>query len=127
MPFFTIAKVLLRAVTAKPATRKYPVEKRQYFKATRGHIEIDIASCTLCTLCAKKCPTAAITVDRAGRTWAIDRLRCIQCSACVDACGKDSLVMDNQYSAAASEKTTESVTKPADPPKPKPVPEAPKD
>ncbi len=48
-------------------------------------------SCVYCTLCAKKCPNEAITVDRANKTWSIDREKCTLCGICIDACPKKSL------------------------------------
>ena len=48
-------------------------------------------SCVYCTLCAKQCPEGAITVDRANKTWEIDREKCTLCGICVDACPKKSL------------------------------------
>ncbi|MBQ5777526.1 MAG: 4Fe-4S binding protein [Oscillospiraceae bacterium] len=48
-------------------------------------------SCVYCTLCAKKCPSEAITVDRANKTWEIDREKCTQCGICINACPKKSL------------------------------------
>jgi len=71
----------------------FPKVVREPFTNARGHIEIDINRCTSCTLCQKKCPTQAITVNRTEKTWSIDRYRCIQCGACVEACPKDCLVM----------------------------------
>ncbi len=50
-------------------------------------------SCVYCTLCAKKCPSEAITVDRANKTWEIDREKCTQCGICIESCPKKSLSM----------------------------------
>jgi ech hydrogenase subunit F len=104
MAHMTIGKVIARSALSKYATRLYPFEKRPAYAATRGHIENDIDLCTLCSLCQKKCPTHAITVNRAEKTWSIDRMKCIQCSACVDACPKKSLSMQNTYAPAAATK-----------------------
>ena len=45
----------------------------------------------------KKCPSDAIEVDRKAKTWAIDRLRCVICGACVEVCPKKCLSMDTAY------------------------------
>lgn len=88
----------------KPATRLYPFEKREAFKGTRGMIKFDGAKCNSCTLCMLKCPTGAIKVDRAAKTWAIDRLKCILCGACVTACTKSALSMDGSYAGLQVDK-----------------------
>jgi NADH-quinone oxidoreductase subunit I len=49
--------------------------------------------CVYCTLCAKKCPAEAIKVDRANKTWEIDREACTKCGNCVKACPKKALSM----------------------------------
>lgn len=46
------------------------------------------AGCIYCTLCAKRCPKGALTVDRAEKTWSVDNENCIRCGVCVVACPK---------------------------------------
>ena len=53
----------------------------------------DPAKCVYCTLCAKKCPAGAITVDRANKTWTLDEDKCIGCGTCHDVCPKKCIVM----------------------------------
>ncbi len=115
MPFFSFAGLVAKAAVSKPATR---LAAREPFAATRGHVVIQISACNFCTLCAKRCPTDAIEVDRGGRVWRIDRLKCIQCRACVDACTKKSLTLDPHYSPAMTAKDVESFKGEAPPPKP---------
>jgi len=98
MAFFTMAGSSLANLFKKPATLLYPVEKRAFFQTTRGHVEIAIETCIYCGLCAKKCPTSAIQVQREAKTWEIDRLKCIACGNCCEACPKQCLSMDNAYS-----------------------------
>ncbi|MDA8124089.1 MAG: 4Fe-4S binding protein [Deltaproteobacteria bacterium] len=100
MQFFTIAGMILRSLFGKPATLMYPVVQREYVQGNRGHIEIAIEDCIFCGLCQRKCPTDAITVDRAEKLWEIQRLRCISCSSCTEACPKKCLAMKSGYSAA---------------------------
>lgn len=80
-------------------TRLYP--KTPYLPAagTRGSIEIEYEKCNFCLLCDKRCPTGAIKVDRPGKVWEIDRLRCIICGYCVEVCPKDCLHLSPRYSA----------------------------
>lgn len=81
----------------------YPVKPAKFYDKTKGHIAIEAGKCILCTICAKKCPTGAITVDRTGREWAIDRGKCILCNVCTEACPPKCLSMANQYSAPVTE------------------------
>lgn len=61
-------------------------------------VEVDMAQCILCGLCGKKCPVDVITVDRAAKTWSINRDECILCENCISACPKKCMTM--QKSAA---------------------------
>ena len=91
--------VALKNLFSKPATRPYPEQPREYPDRTRGHVEVDIDTCVLCSLCARKCPTGAITVDRAAKLWEIERFGCIQCGCCVETCPKKCLSMKQSYTA----------------------------
>lgn len=108
MPYLKIAGVVIGSALKKPSTRRYPFEIHADIAGSRGAIAIDIQKCTMCTLCQKKCPTAAIVVKRTEKTWEIDRLRCIQCGACVDCCPKDCLTMSTHYSPSQTERTIDS-------------------
>ncbi len=50
-------------------------------------------ACVFCTLCAKKCPEGAITVDRAEKKWELDKKLCVQCGICVQSCPKKCIEM----------------------------------
>jgi ech hydrogenase subunit F len=108
MAHLTLGKIIIRSALSKFVTRLYPFVKREPYANTRGHIAIDIKVCIFCSLCQKKCPTGAITVNKAEKLWAIERMKCIQCGACVDVCPKKCLSMNQQYSAPSSVKNTES-------------------
>lgn len=108
----------------KPATRMYPQQPRVYPQRTRGHIGIDIDTCIFCGMCMRKCPTGAISVDRAGKTWTIERFGCIQCGYCVESCPKKCLQMFQQYPEPSSQKYTESFSQPIPPKKEEPVEQA---
>lgn len=86
-----MARRTLRGLVSKPPTRQYPVELRDPFPGARGTLEYDLDTCNFCMLCARKCPTGAITCLRDERYFAIDQLNCIACGICVDVCAKDSL------------------------------------
>ncbi len=130
MSLFSFAKTEFCNLFSKPATRPYPQQPREYSERTRGHIENDMAACILCGLCSRKCPTGAIAVDRAGKTWSISRFSCIQCGYCVASCPKKCLSMKQTYTQPGAEKTTDVFAKPEQPAAPaaapKPVTAAPK-
>ena len=50
-------------------------------------------TCVFCTLCAKKCPKEAITVDRAEKKWALNKDLCVSCGLCESSCPKKCISM----------------------------------
>lgn len=97
MGSFNLAKMTLGSLFKKPATVRYPYEKRDIpglFPHMRGHVVNDVENCIMCGMCARVCPADAITVDRKAGDWTIDPYRCIQCSSCVNDCPKHCLSMD---------------------------------
>ena len=119
-------KTITKSLFSKPACKMYPAEPAVFFERTRGRIEIEPSKCIVCTLCAKKCPTGAIVVDKGENFWQIDRFRCILCSACAESCKPGSLTMVNQYTGpvTANELERFAVTPPK-PRKKKPEEQAP--
>ncbi len=109
MAFMDFTRTALKNLFSKPATRQYPQVPREYPARSRGHVEIDMETCILCGLCSRKCPSGAITVDRAAGTWSIDRMGCVQCGACMDACLKFHALSFAPDDGAAG---TETYTKP---------------
>jgi len=97
----------LKWALTKPPTRRYPFEPRLLKPGSRGRLEFEKASCVFCTVCAKKCPTGALVVNRAQKKWAIDRLLCITCGYCVEACPKKSLALGPDHGAPAVTKDRE--------------------
>ncbi len=100
-------KTVMKSLAGKPATAMYPTVKREFYGNTRGSIAITIEDCIYCGICSKKCPTGAIRVDRPGKEWEIDRLKCIACNYCVESCPKKCLAMGNHYSPPATKKEKE--------------------
>lgn len=96
MAVLPMARIALRNILTRPATRRYPYVKREPFAATRARLTIDFDSCILCGACQKHCPAAAIAVDRGAGLWRIDRLACVSCGACVRACPKKCLALSNE-------------------------------
>lgn len=69
-------------------------------KVTTFHKEVekkfpvmDKDLCVYCTLCDKKCPVQAITVDRAAKTWELNKQNCIGCGLCEKNCPKKCITM----------------------------------
>jgi len=104
MASLKIGGMILRSLFKKPATLMYPAKPRQWTERTRGRIEIDIDTCIFCGICARKCPTDALTVDRDAKSWTISRMGCIQCSCCVDVCPKHCLVNEPEYTTPELQK-----------------------
>ncbi|MBQ8956119.1 MAG: 4Fe-4S dicluster domain-containing protein [Lachnospiraceae bacterium] len=97
MSLANFTKTELKNLFRKPATEKYPDGPATYKDTTRGHIENNMDTCVLCSVCQMRCPTGAITVDRKAQTWSIRPFSCIQCRRCVDNCPKKSLSMAKEY------------------------------
>ena len=96
-------KTILKQVTRKPVTTTFPAEPAaRHYDATRGHIVFDPSKCASCTICMKHCPSQAIIVDRAAKTWTIDRFRCVICGQCVELCKFGGLSFATEYSASAT-------------------------
>ncbi|MDA8219933.1 MAG: 4Fe-4S dicluster domain-containing protein [Dehalococcoidales bacterium] len=98
---------VLANLFASPATRRYPVERREPFPEARGHIVFDADTCAFCGACSRRCPASAITVNRQERTIVFEPFRCIICEACAEVCPRKSITTDNRYRAPAYGKTTE--------------------
>lgn len=103
MALVSFKNTILKNLVSKPKTRR--VEK-EYPTGTRGHVENDMDVCVLCGLCSIKCPTHAISVDKAEKTWSIRPMSCIQCRCCVDNCPKKCLSMGTRFQEPGEEKVT---------------------
>jgi formate hydrogenlyase subunit 6/NADH:ubiquinone oxidoreductase subunit I len=108
MAYFQMSTLALKWVFAKPATSRYPFEPRQAIANSRGQLVFTKDTCVYCTVCAKKCPTGALVVNRAQKRWTIDRLLCITCGYCVEACPKKSLELATAHGTPAVTKDRES-------------------
>ena len=112
MAFMDFTRTALKNLFSKPATRQYPQVPREYPARSRGHVEIDMETCILCGLCSRKCPSGAITVDRAAGTWSIDRMGCVQCADCTTGCPKHCLQMQPGYTPPGPKKLVDVYQKP---------------
>ena len=100
MAYFDMCRLALKWALKKPPTSRYPFEPRRVISGSRGRLIFTKENCVYCTVCAKKCPTGALAVDRAQKRFVIDRLRCISCGYCVEICPKDSLHLSTDHPAA---------------------------
>ena len=109
LPFF---KTLFKSLGQKAPTHTYPYAPMPKDPIVRGHVEIDINTCIFCNICARKCPTDAIAMDRKNKEWEISHFQCIVCGECVEVCPKKCLFMRPELPPASDTKTTEKVIAP---------------
>jgi len=98
--FLPIAKTIFKSLFHKPATQKYPFAPMPKDPLVRGQIQIDIDDCIFCGMCVRKCPTHALAVERAEKSWEIHRFQCIVCGGCVEVCPKKCLHMKPELTPA---------------------------
>jgi len=106
MKIFVMAKTVTKNLFKGPATLMYPKRKRVYTLITRGRIENEIEKCIFCGICAKRCPTYALTVSKENKEWAIDRLKCCICNLCVEICPVKCLSTHNHYFSPVTDRST---------------------
>ncbi len=107
MAYFEMSRLALKSVLSRPATTRYPFQPRRTLQGSRGRVRFTRDTCVFCTVCAKKCPTGALSVNRAQKRWAIDRLMCITCGYCVEACPKKSISLAVEHPSPAVTKDRE--------------------
>ena len=95
-----VSGTFIKAAPKKPAPKPAPAEGAPAEAAAPaiqprgdGKPAQDPNKCVYCTLCAKKCPAGALTVDRAAKTWTLDEDACVACGTCAGVCPKDAIVM----------------------------------
>lgn len=107
---------ILRNLFSKPATRLYPTSRREPFPDVRGELVNTIETCIFCGICAMKCPSQCLRVDKAG-AWEYNPFACVYCGICVETCPTQSLSMKTQHQSPAP--TVGLVTLKGEPPKKK--------
>jgi len=107
MSYFAMSRLALKWAVSRPATTRYPFEPRQALAGSRGSLEFQRDNCVFCTVCAKRCPTGALHVNRTKKQWSIDRLCCITCGLCVEICPKKSMALRVEHTVPTVTKDPE--------------------
>ncbi len=94
---FKMTPLVLKNLFSLKATRRYPRVVRAPFEGVRGALRNDIVNCALCSVCALKCPSHCITVDKQSATWRYDPFACVFCGICVSACTEKCLYQEQAY------------------------------
>jgi ech hydrogenase subunit F len=108
---------ILRNFFNKRATRRYPFVVRQTFEGARGELYNEIDKCIFCTLCAVRCPSQCLTVDKKTGDWSCDVFACVYCGICVDGCPTNCLQMKPTHRPVTAERVF--ITLKGEPPKKK--------
>ncbi len=107
MSYFEMTRLALKWSVSPPATSQYPFQPRQALPRSRGRLEFTKDTCIYCNVCAKKCPTGALVVNRKEKQWAVDRMLCITCGYCVELCPKKSLSLATAHQGPAATRVRE--------------------
>lgn len=110
MSLTTILRDVFSGLVQRPATVRYPAERRPVPAHLRGALTWNPKKCTGCGLCVKDCPSNAIeliTLDKAAKRFVIryHADRCAFCAQCVQNCRFECLGMSpEQWELAALNK-----------------------
>lgn len=116
-------QLILNNLVNPKTTRLYPLApERPAFERSRGRISCDKDVCILCSICARKCPADAITVDRTTGEWKLNAFRCIICGECVNSCPKKCISMSNERRHSSADLVFEGFQKEVPKPAPKAAP-----
>lgn len=105
MPF--MLPTILKNLFTGYATRMYPVQVREPFENARGHVVFLDDKCTMCGVCALRCPSVAITTDKEENKLTFYPLRCIVCEVCVQACPSDAIELIYKWRPSLYDKPVE--------------------
>lgn len=100
---FKMTRNVLRNLFYEKATRLYPGEARLPFDNARGELVNSQESCNFCGICASKCPSQCIGVQKKAATWTYNPFACVYCGVCVEVCPQESLHQERGYKAAVLE------------------------
>src|SRR5512143_4046740 len=112
MTIGTMLGDLLRSLFRRPATVRYPLERRTPPERLRGRLRFELSACTGCALCVKDCPAAALELTVADKQnkclvlrYHVDR--CTFCAQCVESCKHGCLSLSGgEWELATADKTS---------------------
>jgi formate hydrogenlyase subunit 6/NADH:ubiquinone oxidoreductase subunit I len=92
---------IFKSLWKKPATEKYPYQRKPDPERLRGKLEYDPAKCAGCMLCVRDCPANAIeliTLDKVNKRFVMryHMDRCTFCNQCVMSCRFNCLNLSNE-------------------------------
>jgi len=98
----------LASLFKKPATSKYPAEKRKIHESFAGMIAFDQPKCIGCNICVRNCPANAIKIIKIEDKvfgCELSLANCIFCSQCVLSCPKKALSTTDNFELAQTDKS----------------------
>lgn len=91
---------LLHTLFSKRETIHYPQGKLELPTAYRGAVEVDIAKCGGCGLCARDCPSGAMGVTHlpgGGVRVELDYGACAECGQCELSCHRHAIHLEPRF------------------------------
>jgi formate hydrogenlyase subunit 6/NADH:ubiquinone oxidoreductase subunit I len=81
----------------------YPneVSKPLLFKRSKGFISVNTYKCSLCSICAKECPSGAISIDYNNLALKVDYAKCMSCGSCTRMCPEEAIMFSKEFEGAA--------------------------
>ena len=116
---FQMTPNILKNFFTKRATRRYPYQIRPAYESFRGELYIEIEKCKFCGICAVKCPSQCITVNKDEGIWECDPFACVYCGICTEECKEGALHQKKEYRPPIRERIV--ISKKGEPPKKKQV------
>jgi formate hydrogenlyase subunit 6/NADH:ubiquinone oxidoreductase subunit I len=91
---------LWRSLVRRPATERYPFQRRAAPSRLRGPVQFDRTLCTGCRVCVMDCPANAVTLvtlDKASKLFVMEYHvdRCTFFAQCVESCSHPALWMSH--------------------------------